>query len=376
MNKVIIIGAGIIGMTTAWLLHRAGSSVTLIEQGYAGRESSWAGGGIISPLYPWRYQDAITRLALWSQKHYPQFFQEIAHISGIDPQYYQSGLIYLDLQQHPDAQGWTQRFGYTLKSLDGSELFAVEPALNPEFSKGWITEEIAQVRNPRLVKSLRAAIATSNIKLQQHTRMTGLIHKNRQILGITSNRGNFYADQVVIAGGAWSAKLLDGYLQVPRIAPVKGQMIIFRAKPNLVRHIILSNGKYLIPRLDGRVLLGSTLEFSGYDKSIDAQTLQELKQAACDLVPELANYPVEKQWAGLRPGAIDGLPYIGEHPQMQNLFINAGHFRNGVVLGYASCELLKNLLLQQPPIVSPEPFQLHPERILSDSRKVQLEGAI
>ena len=143
-----------------------------------------------------------------------------------------------------------------------------------------------------------------------------------------------------------------------------------------MKRIVLSKGRYVIPRLDGRVVLGSTLEFKDFDKTTSEQTLQELKQEATRIIPELADYPVEKQWAGLRPGSIDGIPYIGEHPQVKNLFINAGHFRNGIVIGYASCELLKNIILQEQPIVSPSPYQLSQERMLHDSGEIDLQGAI
>jgi len=378
MKKILIIGAGIIGMLSARLLAKAGCDVTIIEQGYAGKESSWAGGGIISPLYPWRYNDAVTKLALWGQKHYPQLLNDIKTETDIDPEYTQSGLLYLDIEDELDkASAWAKHYGYTLEELQGNKLNAIEPALNPSNSQGWFTASIGQVRNPRLVRAGKKMLELQdNINLQQNTRMTDLLFKNNQLIGIQTERGKFYADQVVIAGGAWSAKLLDGIIDVPRIAPVKGQMIVFKAPENLVKRIVLSKGRYVIPRLDGRVVLGSTLEFKDFDKTTNEQTLQELKQEAIRIIPELADYPVEKQWAGLRPGSIDGIPYIGEHPQVKNLFINAGHFRNGIVIGYASCELLKNIILQEQPIIPPTPYQLNQDRMLQNSTEINLKGAI
>ncbi|MFK5894861.1 MAG: glycine oxidase ThiO [Pseudomonadota bacterium] len=378
MNQVIIIGAGIIGMLTARLLSQSGVKIILIEQGYAGKESTWAGGGIISPLYPWRYSHAVTQLAKWSQQHYAELLENIKQESNIDPEYYQSGLLYLDIETElQQAQEWAKDYQYSINPSDKKHLQQLEPQLNSDFNQGWYSGETAQLRNPRLVKAMKKLMEISPlIELKQQTRVKHLLKKNQRVIGVDSDAGKFYADKVIVAGGAWSAQLLDGLIEVPKIAPVKGQMIVFKAKKQLVKHIVLSKGRYIIPRLDGRVLLGSTLEFEGFDKSTPAKTLLELKQEAYRIIPALANYEVEKHWAGLRPGAIDGLPYIGEHPQLNNLFVNAGHFRNGVVLGYASCELLKNIIMGEATIVDPTPYQLTHQRMLSSAKNIELKGAI
>jgi len=153
-------------------------------------------------------------------------------------------------------------------------------------------------------------------------------------------------------------------------------MIVFRAKPGIVSRIVLSKGRYVIPRKDGRVVLGSTLEFQDFDKTTTDDVLQELKQEAWRIIPALKDYPVEKQWAGLRPGSIDGVPYIGEHPELKNLYVNAGHFRNGVVIGLASCQLLVNQLLGQEHILDPAAYLLTEERLVSDSQSIDLSTAI
>ncbi len=379
MNKVIIIGAGIIGMLTARLLSKAGVSVTIIEQGYAGKESSWAGGGIISPLYPWRYSDSVTRLAQWGQTHYPDLLDEIRLNSGIDPEYIQSGLLYLNLEDDAadleQAKVWEKKHGYAFESLSGEALNAVEPGLGDE-QTGWFTGSIGQVRNPRLVRALREDLLRLGVIIEQHTQAESFISDGNQVKGVVTDKGVFYGDQVVVAGGAWSAKLLQQWVKVPKIAPVKGQMIVFRAKPGIVSRIVLSKGRYVIPRKDGRVVLGSTLEFQDFDKTTTDDVLQELKQEAWRIIPALKDYPVEKQWAGLRPGSIDGVPYIGEHPELKNLYVNAGHFRNGVVIGLASCQLLVNQLLGQENILDPGAYLLSEERLVSDSQAIDLSTAI
>ncbi|MFK5985377.1 MAG: glycine oxidase ThiO [Pseudomonadota bacterium] len=381
MEQVIVIGAGIIGMLTAHLLSKQGLKVKLIEQGYAGKESTWAGGGIISPLYPWRYNHAVTQLALWSQKNYKKLLEQVELESGIDPQYYQSGLLYLNIEtEEKQALEWAKKYQYTIETIDDQQLKTLSPQLSSDFTQGWYSQETAQLRNPRLVKSLRELMQKNPlIDLLQQTKVDSLLQQQQQqhqVTGVNTDAGKFYADRVIVAGGAWSAQLLDGLIDVPKIAPVKGQMIVFKADKQLVKQIILSHGRYIIPRIDGRVLLGSTLEFEGFDKSTPSGTLNELKQQAYRIVPALRDYQVEKHWAGLRPGAIDGLPYIGEHPQLKNLYVNAGHFRNGVVLGYASCELLKNILLDETPIVDPSPYGLTAKRMSSTASAIDLKGAI
>ncbi len=381
MNKIIIIGAGIIGMLTARLLVKAGVSVTIIEQGYAGQESSWAGGGIISPLYPWRYSGSVTSLAQWGQIHYPALLEEIKQNSGIDPEYIQSGLLYLDIENElPQAIDWEKKYNYSFEAFSGEALKNIEPGLDYSSfgadKQGWFSETIAQVRNPRLVRALREDLLKLGVTIEQQTQAHSFIKQGERLQGVLTDKGAFYADQVVLAGGAWSARLLEQSLKTPKIAPVKGQMIVFKAKPGVVSRIVLSKGRYVIPRQDGRVVLGSTLEFNDFDKSTSAEVLEELKQESYRIIPALRDYPVEKQWAGLRPGSIDGVPYIGEHPQLKNLYVNAGHFRNGVVIGLASCQLLVNQLLGQKSIVDPSPYCLTGERLVNDSREIDLSNAI
>ncbi len=377
MNKVIIIGAGIIGMLTARMLSKAGVSVSIIEQGYAGRESSWAGGGILSPLYPWRYSDAVTRLAQWGQQYYPQVLDDIKQHSEIDPQYIQSGLLYLDIEDELDqARQWESHYGYSFEPLSEKDLKLIEPGLNSSFRQGWFTDSIGQLRNPRMVRALREDLLRIGVTINTQTQAQSFIVENNRLKGVVTDKGSFYADRVVVAGGAWSSRLLEQWVKIPKIAPVKGQMIVFKAAPGVVSRIVLSKGRYVIPRKDGRVVVGSTLEFDDFDKTTTEEVLSELKQEACRIIPALKDYPVEKQWAGLRPGSVDGVPYIGEHPELKNLYLNAGHFRNGVVIGLASCQLLVNQLLGQKPIVDPEPYFLTEDRLVSDSSLIDLSTAI
>lgn len=362
MTDCIIVGGGLIGMLTARELHQAGVRVVLIERGELGGESTWAGGGILSPLYPWRYTDAVNRLATYSQQLYPDIAEQLYRESGVDPQYTRSGMLILDAQQDAQADAWARQWHMSLQHLHDQNLHDCEPALDSSFTSGLYLSEIAQLRNPRLVKALRGSLLHHGVVCHEHTEVTGLQISTNTIRGITTNRGRFSADRVIVAGGAWSRDIIGRYGQPPAIEPVKGQMIVFRGEPGMLRRMILFDNRYVIPRRDGRILAGSTLEYTGFEKQTTEEALHRLRASAIEMVPSLQGLVVEHHWSGLRPGSPSGIPYICEHPQIHGLYLNSGHFRNGVVLGAASCRLMRDLILGKEGDISPLPYALSAQR--------------
>ena len=366
MNDFVIIGGGIIGMLTARELAKHGST-TLIERGRTGREASWAGGGILSPLYPWRYSDPINRLAAWSQAHYPQLAEELLQHTGVDPEYRHSGLLMLDPGPEPDngaaaMHRWAKDYAVPLETLRGDALHAREPGLRGDIGQGWWLPGIGQLRNPRLVRAARAAVDQAGVKVIEDREVTGIDSHGGRVTGVRTDQGTLPVGRVVVAAGSWSNRLLAPLgIDVP-VTPVKGQMLVIKTPPETVKTIVLDHGRYLIPRRDGRVVIGSTLEQSGYDKGTSDDARDELHACAVKLMPQLADYPVEHQWAGLRPSSPGGIPYVGPHPAVDGLYINTGHFRNGVVLGLASSRLLADLMLAREPILDPAPYALDSRR--------------
>lgn len=358
----LIIGGGINGMLTARELQQAGQKILLIDRQACGREASWAGGGIISPLYPWRYADSVTALARWGQARYQHLCQELAEATGIDPEWTPNGLLMISPEEQVQAQRWALERDYPLRLVNSSEISEIEPQLASPTDSGIWMEQTAQVRNPRLAKALRRDIELRGIEIREGvTAHEFLLHKGR-IEGIRSSDGRLQADNVLVAAGAWSGKLLAELPHPPGIQPVRGQMILFRTPPGLISRITLEEDRYIIPRRDGRVLFGSTVEHTGFEKRTSREALDELQQIATTRFPALKNCPIETQWAGLRPGSPSGIPYIGEHPAVPGLYINAGQFRNGVVLGPASARLTADLVLGRKPVVDPAAYALNANR--------------
>jgi glycine oxidase len=353
------VGGGLIGMLTARQLKLEGHSVLLLDQGRLGAESSWAGGGILSPLYPWRYPTAVSRLAAYSAGHYRSLAQTLMQESGIDPEWTESGLLILDSDEKVQAQAWAQQFGHDLRIIDqATAIQSLEPGLTTQASEALWMPSVAQLRNPRLVKALKGSLQYHQIDYREQEAVSEIEQAKGRVVAVKTASRRIPTDTVIITAGAWSGALLQQLAAQLKVEPVRGQMLVYKAIPGLLRHMILDRGHYLIPRRDGRVLIGSTLEYVGFDKSTTAQARQQLSDCAVSLIPALARYAIEKHWSGLRPGSPSGVPYIGDHPEVQGLFFNCGHFRNGVILGLASVQLLLDLLAGRPPIIEPTPYAL------------------
>jgi glycine oxidase len=362
MYDCIIIGGGLLGMLSALELAKTGRRVCLLERQACAQESTWAGGGIISPLYPWRYRAPVTALAQWSQAHYPALCESLIEHGAGDPEYRRSGLLIFDQEEHA-AQAWAQANQADVQILtDEKAVRGNEQALANLPARALWLPQVAQIRNPRLGRALRAYLDLHPvITVKEHTRAEEILFNNARVIGVRSSAGTFLAPEIVIAAGAWSADFL-GLLRTPAITPVRGQMIVFKAAPGLLKRIVLHDRRYLIPRCDGHILAGSTLEHVGFDKSATPQGLAALQNFAQELLPALASCAVVKHWAGLRPGSPDGVPYIGAHPEYPGLYFNSGHFRNGVVLGLASARLLADVISGAPPIVDARPYALDAPR--------------
>ncbi len=359
MSDFLVVGGGVIGMMTTLQLADAGHSVTLLERGRCSGEASWAGGGIVSPLYPWRHSAPVSRLASWSEGFYPELALRLFEETGVDPEYRQRGLLYLRVEDEAQAMRWAREVGKPLERVDADFLYAKEPQAAPGFDDALWMPTLGSIRNPRLGRSLRRRLeAMPRVTLHEGCEVTGFRQAGGRVTGVETAEGRVEGERVIVCGGAWAAGLLERVGVALPVRPVKGQMILFKAPPGLVNRVVLMDGRYVIPRADGRVLAGSTLEECGFDKSTDDEARASLRASATGIVPALAECEVEHHWAGLRPGSPDGVPFTGAVPGVEGLYVNAGHYRNGLVLAPASTHLLVDELLGREPILDPAPYRL------------------
>src|SRR5512139_93486 len=201
MIKVVVVGSGLSGMLTAYELVSAGCKVELLEQGRIGQESSWAGGGILSPLYPWRYPEAVTRLSRWSQERYPDICERLAEATGIDPEWTRSGLLMPDIAagERDDAILWAAQHDYDLDTLSGETLYRSEPGLGQGYGHALWMASVAQVRNPRLLRALREALRILGVSLREGCEAEGFATANGRITGVDIAGGETVAaDRVVV----------------------------------------------------------------------------------------------------------------------------------------------------------------------------------
>ena len=319
-SDFIIIGGGVIGLATAFRLATEGARVSIVERGAIGAEASWAGAGILAPLLPWQYAAPVTDLCRHSLALYPDWIATIKAAGGIDAEYQRSGMLVLPPFDTAAAQQWCAQHQWPL------QIVAADLYLADSGAALWLAE-VAQVRNPRLIQSLRAAVMACGVRLLEHTGITALSLAGQSVENISTTSGKLSADAYITCAGAWSQQLLVDYPPAKTIKPIRGQMLLFKTEPEYLQHIIYQHGIYIVPRADGHILVGSTIEDVGFDKSTTANARQQLIEIAYRLLPKLQSATLLRHWSGLRPGSPDNIPTIARHPTIDNLYINAGQRR-------------------------------------------------
>jgi len=367
--KIAIIGAGISGLLTALELIEQDCSVDIFDQPYSG-SASWAGGGILSPMYPWRYAPAVNQLAQFGKALYQEWNQKLQPVSGIDFQIHETGMLIFDQEDFRQGLSYSQQFQEPMQICElvqYERLRQINPHIASSFKEALYFPQLANIRNPRLLQSIQNYLKThSNVQFFENTAIQQLDIQHGQVVAVRDqNLRSFQADQFVLTTGAWSeqwSRQLN--IQLP-VQPVHGQMILFKTPENWLPTMCMNRVMYLIPRSDGHIVCGSSMAHQGFNTSINSQTSESILTASLEMVPELAQFPIVKQWAGLRPGSPEGIPYIGKIPDINNLWANFGHFRNGLCMGPASARLLRQLILKQPPLIEPQVYS--PERLIPQS---------
>ena len=350
----IVIGAGIIGLATAERLLTQGAMVTILDRSNVGQESSWAGGGILSPLCPWDYSDEVTRLTNYSSALFPAWVTALYEATGIDAEFETSGMLILPKFDKQAAQQWCAAHGVTIEekitTLPLSPTAESATANQQQIANSLFMPNITQIRNPRLLRALQKQVSELGGKIIENCPVREIISSKEKVQRVVTTNGRYQADRYILTAGAWSQVLLGRHALNLDIRPIRGQMLLFKFASPYLQNILLQDNLYLIPRRDGHLLIGSTLEDVGFDKKTTIAAHNELFQRAKKLLPMLHDMPLVKQWAGLRPASPRNIPTIGQHPLLNNLYINSGHFRYGVTMAPASAEILFNEIagIEQP----------------------------
>ena len=341
-DDFLIIGGGAVGLNTALTLLQAGYRVTVVERGAVGKEASWAGGGILSPLCSWDYQSSVTQLTQRSMAQFAPAVAELYAHTGIDTEYQRSGMLVLPPLASDTAVQWCTQHQVPVQSVDLTHYFA---GLTGE---GLLLPDIAQVRNPRLLRALRMRVEQLGGKILEQHDVQRIEFSGDQVVAAHTAQGILTAGAYIVTAGTWSNTLLGEHALGMDIRPIRGQILLLKFSTPPMQHIVVSEGLYLIPRRDGHVLIGSTLEEVGFNKAITHYARDLLFERTCQLYPAWRKQPIIEHWAGLRPGSSNNIPTIGRHAELSNLYANTGHFRYGVTMSFASAELLLNEIQGNP----------------------------
>jgi len=354
-KHVMIIGGGIVGCMTAIELVNRGHRVTIVERNQIASqtsgESSWAGGGIIFPLLPWQYSDPVNTLTRHGADFYREFCQKLLRETGLDSNFIQSGFLLLPKFDTNAALAWCEKYGVAVQPAKAADFDVQSPSGDDAL---WLPQ-ICQIRPPYLMQAMRKWLEQNQVTMLEHTQLLPLHETEELKVWQTTGGEKLSADQFVVTSGAWSFDLLKETSAKLNIKPMRGQILLYKPEQNLGQ-MVYREGFYMIPRLDGHLLAGSTLEDVGFDNGVTENVREELRIKAEAIMPELKRQPIIKHWSGLRPGTPENLPTISAHPSIKNLYLNTGHFRYGLTMAPASARLIADLMTGATPQIDPGPY--------------------
>lgn len=354
MREVVIVGGGIVGLLSAFELTKREIAATVIDESERAL-ASWAGGGILSPLYAWRYSDAMNRLTFDAMPRYRAIFDELvgSYLDWSD--LHQGGLwAHVDPQEMGKVKDWAGKWGLSSEALSGKVLLPSFP-----FSEGVFFPDLGSIRNPRLLKALRNYLVSRGVSFIKD-KVLSLLPKEKGAILETQHGLVLNADTLLVCAGEGSDRLLSMLGVSLPIFPAKGEMLLYQLTPGKVPSVMLTQSGYLIPRSDGAVLVGSTLRRGDSSTYPTVSGRYQLEAVAEKLFPEFGSLKPLYHWAGVRPGNEVDRPYIGLVPGCAGVFAAAGHYRNGLVAAPATAELLVQMVCGETPSINPDPYSLSP----------------
>jgi len=367
---VAIIGAGVVGLGIAWRL--AGrAAVTVFDRGNAGSGASHAAAGMLAACCEAEPgEEALIALGRESQARWPAFAEELLRTSGIDVELRREGILHLALTADDQAEiaqrlEFQRQLDLPLEWLSAAATRAREPHLAGKIAGALFSPEDHQVDNRKLVQALRVAAEAAGATICEHRPVKEIVVQGGRAKGVLlQDQTVAAADIVVLAAGAWSRGIAglppDGR---PPVRPLKGQMLTLRmdAAAPLISHVVWAPGAYMVPRRDGRLIVGATVEEKGFDETITAGGVLALLEAAWRAVPAVEELPIEEMCVGHRPGSRDDAPILGRGP-LEGLFYATGHHRNGILLAPVTADAMARLILDDMVEPAMKPFCL--ERFL------------
>jgi glycine oxidase len=368
--RVAIIGAGVVGLGIARRLAKR-AEVSVFDRGIAGMGASHAAAGMLAACCEAEPgEEALVALGRDSQVRWPGFAEELLRETGIDVELRREGTLVLALTADDQAQlahqlEFQQKLDLPLHWLSAAQTRAKEPHLAGKVAGAVFSPQDHQVDNRKLAAALRVAAQRAGVTIHEHEPVKEIAVQGGRATGIVLEEGaSVAADRVVLAAGAWSRGI--GGLppdRRPPVRPVKGQMLALHmdAAAPLLNHVLWAPGAYLVPRRDGRLIIGGTVEEKGFDETITAGGMLTLLEAAWRAIPAIEELPIEEIWAGHRPGSRDDAPILGRGP-LENLFYATGHHRNGILLAPVTADAMAKLILDDVVEAAIRPFGL--ERFL------------
>jgi glycine oxidase len=345
-----VVGGGLIGGAIALELARAGLRVGLFDQGEPGREASWAGAGILSPAPETPGTIPLVPLGKASLALYPQFVAEVEELSGQSAGFRPKGTLYALFSRDAARELSTlialhHGLGLKAEPLGADDACELEPALNPDVAAAVLRPEEASVDNRALGQAVLQAARKSGVEIFPGHAARAVWREGHRCAGLELQGEKVSAKWTIVAAGCFSSSI-EGVKTYAPVRPAKGQMIALRANGLKIERVLWSEKIYLVPRNDGRIIAGATVEYVGFEKHVTAGGLEKILSAAIELAPELASANIEETWAGLRPDSPDHLPILGP-TDLDGLLIATGHFRSGILLTPITARLVREWVTQQ-----------------------------
>ncbi len=365
---VLIIGGGIMGTSSAWELARHGAKVTVLERSVPGAEASSAAAGILGAQAEAHAPGPMAELCLASRARYAKFAAALSKETQIDVGYRECGVLQVGferkrLNELQRASAWQKRQGEAVQHVTQKQLAALEPGLSEKLAGGVRFAADSRVEPKALLRALHIAALNRGVHFQSGAFVRRVAVSGNRATGVVLDDGSeLRARHVVVAAGSWTS-LIDGIgLPAGRVIPARGQIVELELAAPPISHVVFGPGAYLVPRDDGRLLVGATVEFVGYQRDVTAGAVRDLLSHAIALVPELERASLRGTWSNFRPYTRDHLPLLGSSP-IVGLTLSTGHYRNGILLAPISAEIVRAAVLgQRAPIASASLAAFSPER--------------